>query len=89
MKRIILLLVSAATVVGAVAYFAVASEHADGDSAPIFLTEVPQAFRDWRLIAVSRLTAANGSSQLRAELGNDIAIQAYREGKLPFPGSSN
>jgi hypothetical protein len=35
-------------------------------------------------IAVSRLTAGK-SSQLRAELGNDIAITAYREGKLPFP----
>jgi hypothetical protein len=24
-------------------------------------------------------------NQLRAQLGNDIAIRAYREGKLPFP----
>lgn len=24
-------------------------------------------------------------NQLRAPLGNDIAIKAYREGKLPFP----
>ena len=62
-----------------------ASEQADEAGAPIFLTEIPQGFRDWKLIAVRRLTAGNGSSQLRAELGNDIAIKAYREGKLPFP----
>ena len=27
-------------------------------------------------------------SQLRAQLGNVIAIKAYREGKLPFPDGS-
>jgi hypothetical protein len=27
-------------------------------------------------------------NQLRAALGNDIAIKAYREGKLPFPDGS-
>jgi hypothetical protein len=58
------------------------------EAAPIFLTEIPQGYRDLSLIAVSRLTAGNGSSQLRAELGNDIAIKAYREAKLPFPEGS-
>jgi hypothetical protein len=50
-----------------------------------FSPEVPQGFRDWKLIAMSRLTRGDGTSQLRAQLGNDIAIKAYREGKLPFP----
>ena len=27
-------------------------------------------------------------NQLRAQLGNDIAIKAYREGNLPFPDGS-
>ena len=53
-------------------------------AAPIFLTEMPQGYRNLSLISVSRLTAGNGS-QLRAELGNDIAIKAYRDGTLPFP----
>jgi len=56
----------------------------DQESSPIFLTEIPEGYRNWKLIAVSRLTAAKGS-QLRGMLGNDIAIKAYREGKLPFP----
>ena len=37
------------------------------------------------MIAVSRLIRGDGNTQLRAELGNDIAIKAYREGKIPFP----
>lgn len=55
------------------------------EAAPIFLTEMPTGYRDLSLIAVSRLTAGNGSSQLRAELGNEIATKAYRQGTLPFP----
>jgi hypothetical protein len=36
-----------------------------------------------------QLTGTGGElKQLRAELGNDIAIEAYREGKLPFPDGS-
>ena len=74
-----------ATVAVIVGFTAFASEHAEGDSAPIFLNEIPQGCREWKLIAISRLMAGNGSSQLRAQLGNDVAIKAYREGKLPFP----
>ena len=64
---------------------ALASEGGDETGPPIFLTEVPRGFRDWKLVAVSRLTRGDGTSQLRAQLGNDIAIKAYREAKLPFP----
>jgi hypothetical protein len=46
------------------------------------------SFRDWQLIGVTRLTKGDGTSQLRAQLGNDIAIEAYRAGKLPFPDGS-
>jgi hypothetical protein len=75
-------LASIAVIVGVTA---LASENADENSAPIFLTEMPQGYRDLSLISVSRLTRGDGRSQLRAELGDDIAIKAYREGKLPFP----
>jgi hypothetical protein len=61
-----------------------ASEPGDQGGTPTYLTEVPQGYRDFGLVAVARLTKANGSSQLRSELGNVIAIKAYREGKLPF-----
>ena len=82
--RIILLLIAATTAVSAISYLALASEHAEENSAPIFLSEIPQGYREWKLIAVSRLASPKGA-QLRAQLGNDIAIKAYQEGTLPFP----
>jgi hypothetical protein len=51
---------------------------------PIFLTEIPAGYRDWKLISLGHL-AVGSRNQLRAQLGNDMAIKAYREGKLPFP----
>lgn len=54
------------------------------EEAAIFLTEVPSDYRNWQLVGVSRLTAPQGA-QLRATLGNNVAIKAYREGTLPFP----
>jgi hypothetical protein len=36
------------------------------------------------LISVNHLAGGN-LKQVRAQLGNDIAIKAFREGKLPFP----
>jgi hypothetical protein len=41
------------------------------------------------LVSVKRLTGAGGNlKQLRAELANDIATTAFREGRLPFPDGS-
>ena len=49
----------------------------------IFVTNIPPGYRDWRLISVAR---EEGSlDDIRAILGNDIAVKAYREGTLPFP----
>jgi len=54
-----------------------------GQDAPIFVKEIPPGYRDWRLISVAR--EEGKLNDIRAVLGNDIAIKAYREGKLPFP----
>ena len=75
--------------VGVAAYIGSASGQSNGDAAPIYGVKIPDGYRDWRLISVKRLTGAGGKlKQLRAELGNDIAIKAYREGTLPFPDGS-
>jgi hypothetical protein len=58
---------------------------AGSEAAPIYGVTIPPAYRDWHLISVKQLTGAGGFKQLRAQLGNDIAITAFREGKLPFP----
>jgi Cytochrome P460 len=60
-----------------------ASDHVDGEAAPIFGIKIPAGYRDWRVISVAH--EAGNNNDLRAVLGNDVAIKAYREGKLPFP----
>src|SRR5271167_3957818 len=85
MRRIAFLLVAVATVAGVVAVTAVASGRADEEVSPIYGVKVPDGYRDWKVIAVDHLLLAGKSDQLRAQLGNDIAIRAYREGTLPFP----
>jgi hypothetical protein len=49
----------------------------------IYLTKMPSGFRDWRLISVAH--EERNLHSFAAVLGNDVAIKAYREGKLPFP----
>jgi Cytochrome P460 len=83
MKPLPFLLLAVAILAGVVAFTAPKSLRAAEDAAPIFVTEIPPGYRDWRLISVAR---EEGTLQdIRAILGNDEAIQAYREGKLPFP----
>jgi Cytochrome P460 len=82
-KRIAFFLVAVAALAGVVAYMAPASGQADGEAAPIFGVKIPPGYRDWRLISVAH--EEGDLNDLRAILGNDVAIKAYREGKLPFP----
>ena len=82
MKRISLS-VLAAIVVCAIALMTFAATRSDDEAAPIFGIKVPPGYRDWRLISVAH--EEGNLNDLRAVLGNDIAITAFREGKLPFP----
>ena len=83
MRRIVFVLVAVGALAGVVAYTAPASGQADGEAAPIFGVTIPPGYRDWRLISVAH--EEGDLNDLRAILGNDVAIKAYREGKLPFP----
>jgi hypothetical protein len=83
MKRIALLLIAVATVATIVAFRVHASGQADEKPAPIFEDKIPPGYRDWRLISVAH--EAGDNNDIRAILGNDLAIKAYREEKLPFP----
>jgi|SRR5882724_5931562 len=59
------------------------SRAASQESPLIFVTEIPQGYRDWRLISVAH--EEGNLHSFAAVLGNDVAIKAYREKKLPFP----
>lgn len=83
MKRVVVLLVVIAAMIGVVAFLAAASLQASGDAASISVTKIPPGYRDWRLISVAH--EEGNLHSFAAVLGNDAAIKAYREAKLPFP----
>jgi hypothetical protein len=62
------------------------AKEGESNASPIYGITIPAGYRDWRLIAVNHLAGAGGNfKQVRAQLGNDIAIEAFRAGKVPFP----
>jgi hypothetical protein len=83
MKHFTFFLVAVATMTGLVALIAPAPGHAVGESAPAFVTEIPHGYRDWRWISSAH--EAGNLNSIGAVLGNDVAIKAYRDAKLPFP----
>ena len=83
MRRIVFVLFAVVALAAVVAHTAPAFGQADGEAAPVFVKEIPPGYRDWRLISVAH--EEGNLNDLRAILGNDTAIKAYREEKLPFP----
>ncbi|ABF42747.1 putative cytochrome P460 [Candidatus Koribacter versatilis Ellin345] len=73
MKRIVLLLLLAA------ASGIVASDESTASSEIV----IPPGYRDWKLISVAH--EEGQLNDIRAILGNDLAIKAYREKVFPFP----
>jgi hypothetical protein len=83
MRRITLVLAAVAATTGMVTDMNPASGQGDGEAAPVFGVKIPPGYRDWRLISIAH--EEGKLNDLRAILGNDIAIKAAREGKLPYP----
>jgi len=83
MKRVSFLLIAVGAVAAVVAFSATASRQNSQEVAPIFVTQIPAGYRDWRLISVAR--EEGDLKDIRAILGNDIAIKAYREATISFP----
>ena len=83
MKKFTFLLLAVTTMSATVVFTARASRRTNQDAALIFVTKIPPGYRDWRLISVAH--EEGNLNDIRAGLGNDAAIKAYREEKLPFP----
>ena len=83
MTRMTVLILAAAAVAGVAAFIVPGFVHGDAKTAPVFVTQIPPGYRDWRLISVAHEEGTLRS--FAAVLGNDVAIKAYRQGKLPFP----
>jgi len=83
MRKAVFALVAGAAAVGVAAHIHLAYGQANVEAAPIYVKEIPDGYREWSLISVAH---EEGNLQsFAAVLGNDPAIKAYREGKLPFP----
>jgi hypothetical protein len=83
MRRIAFVLAAVAALTGMVSEVNPASGEGDGDADPVFGIKIPPGYRDWRLISVAH--EEGKLNDLRAILGNDVAIKAAREGTLPYP----
>jgi hypothetical protein len=83
MKHFTFSLAAVATMACFVALIVPAPGRADGQPAAPFVTEIPHGYRDWQWISSAH--EAGNLNSLGAVLGNDVAINAYREGKLPYP----
>jgi len=81
MKNIFRLVAGATAVcaIGLVTFAANQDEEVD----LVIVKEIPSGYRDWRLISVAH--EEGNLHSFAAVLGNDAAIKAYREGKIPFP----
>jgi hypothetical protein len=83
MRRIVFVLVAVVVLPGLIASIVDGIGHAAQEAAPVFVKTIPPGYRDWKVVSVAH--EAGELNDIRAVLGNDIAIKAYREGKLPFP----
>ena len=83
MKQVGYMLVAIGVVGAGLICMSLVPTPADGTAAPVFDVTIPVGYRDWKLISVAH--EAGNLNDLRAMLGNDIAVEAYRENRFPFP----
>lgn len=70
MKKIILLLIAVAALVGSTAN---PSRHVSAqEAAPIFVKKIPAGYRDWKVVSVAH--EAGELNDIRAVLGNDESM---------------
>jgi hypothetical protein len=80
-KTLLLVAVTAVEVIATITLST--SRQTDQIATSVFVTKIPAGYRDWRLISVAH--EEGNLHSFAAVLGNDVAIKAYREGKLPYP----
>jgi hypothetical protein len=83
MKRIACMLFAVVGLGYLVAYLVPASGRDDEKVDPVFGIKIYPGYRDWSVISVAH--EEGNLNDLRAVLGNDLAMKAYRDGKTSFP----
>ena len=83
LSRAIFVLVAGVALAAGVVLRAPVHAQADESAAPIFVTKVPAGYRSWRLISVAH--EEGNLHSFAVVLGNDVAFEAFHNGKLPYP----
>lgn len=88
MKRnlVITAVVAVAIAIGCVAIDRVRAQDVE-EASPIYGVTVPDGYRKWELIAPA--LEGDPLNELRAVVGNTVAMDAYRDGALPFPDGTS
>jgi cytochrome P460 len=83
-RRTAVLIIALATLAAVTFFTVITSRQTTAqEAAPVFVKKIPPGYRDWKVVSVAH--EAGELNDIRAVLGNGIAIKAYRDGKLPFP----
>lgn len=85
-RNFIVISVSIATIAVATCFIVLAPAEggaAEDEASAVFGVKIPTGYRDWPVISVAH--EAGNLNDLRAVLGNELAIKAFREGARPFP----
>ena len=83
MRQTSTVLIAAGVLAGAALTLLTAPGRAEAEADQGPAIPLPPGYRDWRLISVAH--EEGKLNDLRAILGNDLAIEAARQGKLPYP----
>jgi hypothetical protein len=83
MRNLLLASLAAGVVSSAVAAAFAANTPNPENLSPTYGVSIPDGYRKWELIAPAQEAAP--LDELRAVVGNEIAVKAYQDGKLPFP----
>ena len=83
LKRIPVLMSAAIAALSVGGGVILSARGADDETTPISEVKLPPGYRDWRLISVAR--EEGDLNDMRAILGNDVAIKADREATVPYP----
>jgi hypothetical protein len=83
MKRISSWMFAVATAACVIASMPFTAGSADDEGSAIYGVKMPPEYRQWELISVAH--EGGNLNDIRAILGNDVAMEAFRDGTLPFP----
>jgi hypothetical protein len=74
---------AAATAACVIASATLTAGRAGDEGSPIYGVKIPAGYRQWELVSVAH--EEGNLNDLRAVLGNAVAVKAFRDGTLPFP----